>query len=164
MERFKKLFTKQFWQYTLAACIAVALYVALEHFTAFSKGFDFIWSILSPILIGIVAAYLFNPVAVFFENRVFKKIKNKKSRHMWGVIMAAVCFVLVISLLLVALIPSLAQSVSKLISNWKNYTQKVETLIETLDAFLKKHSINIDLSGIQNMVDNSMDNILSTVK
>ena len=83
---------------------------------------------------------------------------------MWGVIMAAVCFVLVISLLLVALIPSLAQSVSKLISNWKNYTQKVETLIETLDAFLKKHSINIDLSGIQNMVDNSMDNILSTVK
>jgi predicted PurR-regulated permease PerM len=164
MERIKKFFSKQFLEYTLAACIAVTLYVILEHFSVFSKGFEFIWSVLSPILIGIIVAYLFNPVAVFFETGVLKKMKNKNARHFWSVIMAAVCFILVVALLLVALVPSLAQSVSKLVSNWKNYTEKVEILIGKISDFAKSHNMNIDLSNIENMVENSMDQILTTVK
>lgn len=164
MERIKKFFSKQFFEYTAAACIAVTLYVILEHFSSLTKGFGFVWSVLSPILIGIIVAYLFNPVAVFFETKVFKKIKNKNARHLWAVIMAAVCFILVIALLLVALIPSLAQSVSKLVSNWKSYTQKVEMLIVKLSDFADKHNIKIDLSSIENLVDNSMERILLSVK
>ena len=116
MGKFKRIFSKQFIEYTAAACIAVILYVLLTNFTALNKAFAFIWSIASPIIIGIIVAYLFNPVAVFFEEKVFKKIKKKQARHLWSVIMAAVCFILVIALLLVALVPSLAQSVSKLIN------------------------------------------------
>ncbi len=164
MERIKKFFSKQFAEYTVAACIAVILYVALEHFAVLLKGFSFLWSIISPILIGIAVAYLFNPVANFFETKVFKKLKKKSSRHLWAVIMAAVCFILVVALLLVALVPSLAQSVTKLVANWKNYTQKVEALIGRLSAFAEEHNINIDLTNIENMVDNSMQQILSSVK
>ncbi|MBE6836292.1 MAG: AI-2E family transporter [Ruminococcaceae bacterium] len=164
MERIKKIFTKQFFEYTAAACIAVILYVLLCNFASLLKAFSFVWGIISPIVTGIIVAYLFNPVAIFFEEKVFKKIKKKTTRHLFGVIMAAVCFILIISLLLVALVPSLAQSVSKLIANWKTYTQKAESLIETLSVTAQKHNIKIDLSNIQNMVDNSMDQILTAVK
>ena len=164
MEKFKKIFSRQFFEYTAAACIAVALYVLLTNFSALHKGFDFIWSIVSPIIIGIVIAYLFNPVAVFFEEKILKRIKNKSARHLWAVIMAAICFVLIIALLLVALVPSLAQSVSKLIGNWKNYTEKAQALIEKAATFAQKHNIKIDLSSIENLVENSMDKIFETVK
>ena len=132
MEKIKKIFSRQFFEYTAAACIAVVLYVLLTNFSSLHKGLSFIWSIISPIVIGIIVAYLFNPVAIFFENKLFKKIKKKQTRHLWSVIMAAVCFILIVALLLVALVPSLAQSVSKLIGNWKNYTEKAETLIERI--------------------------------
>ncbi|MBO4338631.1 MAG: AI-2E family transporter [Clostridia bacterium] len=164
MEKFKKLFSRQFFEYTAAACIAVILYVLLTNFTALHKGLSFVWSIVSPVVIGIIVAYLFNPVAMFFEEKVFKKIKKKQSRHLWSVIMAAVCFILVIALLLVALVPSLAQSVSRLVANWKNYTQKADDLIEKTAAFAQSHNIKIDLSNIENLVDNSMDKIIETVK
>ncbi|MCR4563160.1 MAG: AI-2E family transporter [Clostridiales bacterium] len=164
MEKFKKLFSRQFFEYTAAACIAVILYVLLTNFTALHKGLSFVWSIVSPVVIGIIVAYLFNPVAMFFEEKVFKKIKKKQSRHLWSVIMAAVCFILVIALLLVALVPSLAQSVSRLVANWKNYTQKADDLIEKAAAFAQSHNIKIDLSNIENLVDNSMDKIIETVK
>lgn len=164
MERIKKFFSKQFFEYTAAACIAVFLYVVLEHLSVFSKFFSVIWGVLSPVIIGVIVAYLFNPVAVFFETKVFKKIKKNNTRHLWSVIMAAICFVLIVALLLVALVPSLAQSVSKLISNWNSYTQKVESIIKSLAAFAEKHNIKIDLSNIENMIDNSMERILNTVK
>ena len=78
MEKFKKLFSRQFFEYTAAACIAVILYVLLTNFTALHKGLSFVWSIVSPVVIGIIVAYLFNPVAMFFEEKVFKKIKKNR--------------------------------------------------------------------------------------
>jgi predicted PurR-regulated permease PerM len=164
MEKIKKLLSKKWIGYTAAGCICVTLYVALEHLSSVLKGFAFVWNMLLPITVGIIIAYLFNPVATFFEKKLFKKIKNAQSRHFWGAVMAAVCLILVIALLLTALVPSLASSVKKLIANWTSYTAKAENLIEKASAFASAHNINIDMTNVRNMIENSMDNILATVK
>ncbi len=164
MEKVKQWFTKPWVGYAAAACIAVILYEVLEHFSAVKGAFNTVWTFLSPVVTGLVVAYLFDPLARFFENKVLKWIKKESARHFGGVILTVVCLVLALALLLVALIPSLAKSVSTLVSNWDNYTAKLSALMDKAVAFASAHNINIDLSSVENFIENFMDKVLDIVK
>ena len=165
MKRIKSFFTKRNTGYLVTACTAVLLYEFLEHLSVFKPFFTGLWSFISPVLIGIAIAYLFDPVADdFFEKRVLKKLKKESARHTWGIILTIVCILLIIALLLVALIPSLTKSISKLISNWDIYTQKLHSLIRKGDSFASAHNINIDITSIEAYLDNFAAKIMETVK
>ena len=164
MDKVKQWFKRPWVGYAAAACIAVVLYEILEHFAQVKGAFNNALTFLSPVVTGLVVAYLFDPVARFFENKVLKKLKKENARHLWAVILTIICLVLVVVLLLVALIPSLAKSVSTLVSNWNNYTDKLSSLLEKAAEFARTHNINIDLSSIQNFIENSMSKMLNVVK
>lgn len=165
MKRIKSFFTKRNTGYIVTACVAVLLYEFLEHLSSFKPFFAGVWSFLSPVIIGIVIAYLFDPVADdFFERRVLKKMKSESARHTWGIILTIICILLIIALLLVALIPSLTKSVSKLVSNWDIYTQKLHVLIRKGASFASAHNINIDITTVEAYLDNSAAKIMETVK
>ena len=164
MDKVKQWFTKPWVGYAAAACIAVVLYEILEHFSAVKGALGSAWTFLSPVVTGLVVAYLFDPIARFFETKVLGRLKKESARHLGGVIMTVVCLVLVLVLLLVALIPSVAKSVTTLVSNWNNYTAKLSALMEKVAAFASAHNINVDLSSIENFIENSMGKLISIVK
>ena len=164
MKKFKALLERPWFAYTFAACAAVILYMMLNNYSVFSNAFSAIWKFLSPIVIGIVVAYLLNPISQFFERKVFFKMKKDSARHTASVILTAVCFVLIIGLLLIALIPSLIQSVSKLVSNFPAYTEKLEGLLLNLTGFAEKFNIGIDLSNISELIDSGMEKIMALLK
>ena len=156
MKRFKDLLSQPWAAYAFAACSAVVLYMLLSNLSIFFSWFSGLWKLLSPVVVGIIAAYLLNPVSDFFEFRVFKKLRKPGSAHLLAVIMTVICLALVLIVILVALIPSLAKSVSKLISNWDDYTRKVQELIAKGSAFAAAKNINVDLSKVSASVDNAM--------
>lgn len=156
MKRFKECLSKPWAAYTFAACSAVILFMLLSHVSLFFGWISSFLKLISPVIIGVIVAYLMNPVSDFFEFRVFRKLKKPGAAHLWSVIMTVLCLVLALAVLLVALIPSLAQSVSKLISNWDDYTRKVQELIEKVSVFAASKNINIDLSNLSSVVENSM--------
>ena len=156
MKRFKECLSKPWAAYTFAACSAVILFMLLSHVSLFFGWISSFLKLISPVIIGVIVAYLMNPVSDFFEFRVFRKLKKPGAAHLWSVIMTVLCLVLALAVLLVALIPSLAQSVSKLISNWDDYTRKVQELIEKASMFAASKNINIDLSNLSSVVENSM--------
>lgn len=156
MKRFTECLSKPWAAYTFAACSAVILFMLLSHVSLFIGWISSFLKLISPVIIGVIVAYLMNPVSDFFEFRVFRKLKKPGAAHLWSVIMTVLCLVLVLAVLLVALIPSLAQSVSKLISNWDDYTRKVQELIEKASVFAASKNINIDLSNLSSVVENSM--------
>ena len=164
LKRFKALLSRPWAAYAFAACCAVVLYMLLSHISVLSGWFSSIWKLLSPVVIGIIVAYLMNPVSDFFEFRVFKKMKKPGAAHLWAVIMTVVCLALVLIVLLVALIPSLAKSVSKLVSDWDGYTQKVQALITKVSVFAAERNINVDLSKVSDWVDNAMAELVSLLK
>ncbi|MBQ7541930.1 MAG: AI-2E family transporter [Clostridia bacterium] len=164
MKRFKDLLSRPWAAYTFAACSAVILYMLLGHLSVLMGWFASLWKLLSPVVIGIIVAYLMNPVSDFFEFRVFKKLKKPGAAHLWAVIMTVVCLILVLIILLAALIPSLAKSVSKLISNWDEYTQKAQELIVRVSAFAAGKNINVDLSRLSAAVDNAMTDLVRFLK
>ena len=164
MKRFKKMLAQPWAAYTFAACSAVLLYLLLSHFQLIGAGLGAVWKLLSPVVIGVIVAYLLNPVSEFFNRKIFKKVKKENTRHLLAVVMTVVCLVLVLAVLLVALIPSLGQSVSKLISNWDSYTEKIESLIDKLADFAAQKNISVDLSKVTDLVDNSMSELVNLMK
>ena len=164
MKKFEKMLEKPWIAYTFAACAAVVLFLLLSHLSLFFGWIAAVWKLLSPVAIGIVVAYLLNPISDFFEFKVLKKMKNKSAAHHWSVVLTVICFVLFLTVVLIALIPSLVQSVSKLISNWEDYTDKAQALIEKAAVFAAEKNINVDLSAVSSFVDNSMSNLMEFLK
>lgn len=164
MKRFKVFLSRPWAAYAFAACVAVILYMLLSHIPLIMGWFSSLWKLISPVVIGIIVAYLMNPVSDFFEYRVFKKLKKPGAAHLWAVIMTVTCLVLVLIVILVALIPSLAKSVSKLVSNWDDYTNKVQTLIIKVSDFAAAKNINVDLSNLSATVDNAMAELVAWLK
>lgn len=165
MNKLKSIFTKKQAGYALTACIAVVLYEFLEHFEAMKPFLLSVKAFLSPIIIGIAIAYLFDPLADdVFERKLLKNMKNESARHTWGVILTIVCMVLILVLLLVALIPSVAKSISKLVSNWDEYNLKLHAIIGKIAAFAGAHNIKIDMSPVEGYLDNLAGKIMEIVK
>lgn len=161
MKKIRELLKKPWAAYTCATCAAVLLFVILSNLGKIGAVLGWIWNLLTPVVIGAVTAYLFNPVSDFFEKTIFKRIKKESTRHVFGVVMAIICLVLVLVILLVALVPSLAQSISKLIKNWDSYKLKLDHVVKIVSAFLVKHGIKFQIADI---VDNLMDKAISVIK
>ncbi len=164
MERLKNWFKKPWVGYACAGCIVVLLYELLEHAASVKAGIGAVWTFLSPIVIGVVVAYLFDPVSEFFKRKVLYKVKKDSARHIWGVLLTIICIVLILALLLVALVPSLVKSISKLIANWDSYADKLSQILNWADDFAKKHNINVDLSNVHNLIDNAVEKLFNVVK
>ena len=164
MKKIKDLLNRPWAAYTFALCTAVVLYMVLSHIAVLGGVFKSFLSLISPILIGAVVAYLFSPVADFFYKKVFSKVKKENTRYACSVILTVVCVVLLLALLLVALIPSLVQSVSKLVSNWSDYTAKLETVIEKVSAFAVAHNLELDLDNITEYLDTAMEKGVDLLK
>lgn len=163
MKKFKVSLEKPWVAYTFAACCAVLLYVVLSHFSAVWNMTKLVFSTLSPVIIGLIVAYLLSPVSRFFEKKAFYKIKKDSARHTAGVIATLVCFVLALALLLVALIPSLVQSISKLATNWPVYQEKMDAIILSLSEFAQSKGIAFSFTSLSGLLDEYMDNIMTLI-
>lgn len=106
---------------TFVCCIL--FFFCVLRFQGFTKGWSKFFRAGQPIIIGLVLAYLLNPIAKFLENHLihfFEKhnqdmAKAKKASRALG-IGGAIIFLIVILVLLVALIvPSVISSVSGLV-------------------------------------------------
>lgn len=161
MKSFKDYFDKRFVSYALVACIAILFYAIVTNLGTVKDSLDCFFKLISPVIIGAVFAYLFNPVAVFFEKKLFEKVKSNSSRRSLSIALTVICFILVVGLLLVALIPSLAKSVATLISKWSVYTAKVHGLINKFSVFAESRGLNIDTQFVTEFLNNWTDKLIA---
>lgn len=164
MKKFKSYLAKPWFAYTFSLCVAVLFFVFISNLPSVAHALKAALVFLTPIIIGIIAAYLLNPVSNFFENKLFKKMKTDSGRHTAGVILTLVFMVLVLALILVALIPSLVQSISKLITNWDSYMLKLDGLFVKVEELLKKIGINLSVTNISSLVNGLLEKLIDFVK
>lgn len=164
MKHFKNQLDRPWAAYTFAACAAVLLFLFLSNIKVFLDGLNTVLKWLSPVFTGIVVAYLFDPVSEFFERHLFRKLSKERSRQFWGVMVTLLCVVGLLALLLLALIPSLVQSISKLVANWGDYTGKLKDLVTKVSVFLTEHHIAVDLSNVESLLDEGLQKLVALVK
>ncbi|WP_026654402.1 MULTISPECIES: AI-2E family transporter [Butyrivibrio] len=145
---------KKWVSYTIATCSAVVLYMILSNFPSIVKGINSFFSFLRPVILGIVIAYIFNPVALMFERGLFKKIKKESRRWKLSVAFTIFFIVLAVVLLFVALVPQLIDSVSKLISSIGEYVDPSNNFLKDLENNKIVQLIGIDLTALESFEKN----------
>lgn len=118
----------------LSACIILFFFV--YRFQGFKDVWNKIFTALQPIIIGLVLAYLVNPVKRKTEQLLYKALKKKqddqkakKASRILAVTISVLLLIIVIALILAAIIPSVIASASGLITTLPDY---VATSIERI--------------------------------
>ncbi len=161
MKKLKELLEKKWFAYTFAASFAVILYVMLTHFEGIGSFFAAFKNVVSPVICGIIMAYLMNPLANFFERRWYGKIKKEKSRHSFAVVTTVLIVIAAIVLLFVALVPSMADSITVLVSNAPSYLDNLEEYFDKISGNLSK--LGIDASNIEKKLEDSLFGFFETI-
>ena len=160
----------------------VLLIVAILKFDAIASVFGTLMSVLSPVIWGLIIAFLMNPIMVNTE-KLFKKKKEGSSGKLmraFSVTIASLVFLGIVVGLLVIVVPELVESIKNLfnnmgdlrnkLENWikntfSNYPSLVETATEKIDAFTKDASVIFE--KIQPMMDDLVSgawDVLSFIK
>ncbi|MBO4928354.1 MAG: AI-2E family transporter [Clostridiales bacterium] len=143
MSRLKKALRNRWGAYSLAAISGVVAYLTLTHLSAVLAWLSHVAQIVSPIIIGVIIAYLIDLVVVFFENKVFKKISRPRFRYVLSVVVSIFLVLLALGLFFWLVLPEMLASITHFISNAQNYTSIVEENLDKLDQYAAGYNIQL---------------------
>lgn len=107
-----------------------------------------IFSVLTPVFIGLALAYIFNPLLRLYEYKVFKKLKNKNFIRGISITLTFITAFLILTAFLWLLIPQVISSSKDLIANYDNYVNSTVNLINsTLSRIITKDHLTEYISA-----------------
>lgn len=133
MKFWKKCKEQPWFSYSVAICIGILFYTLITHISVITDFISGVWTIIKPLLYGLIIAYLIDPIARFYQNKPFKKIKNKKIARNISVILADITVIVVIALLSVAIFPQLIKSIVNMV---ELVTKEIKSLESGSGSFL----------------------------
>ena len=154
-----KLSEKKWYNGAVVACIGVAFYVLLTNLSTVLAAVNYFLSSFNAIVLGAIFAYLLNPIAKFYETKLFGKMKAVKSRWGLSVALSLITALLVLTLLMGMLIPQLVQSISLFAENFDNYATQLITMIKGSPL-----ETMIDADKLQLLSENAMTTISNFVR
>ena len=149
---------------TIAVYVALVLLVASFIVFFFLNNNDFggyikkFFSALSPLIYGVIIAYLLNPIVVFFDTKVFSFLNKKGKRRLRrGLSVAAtmIIFLLFISLLISALAPQLISSISELQSKFNGYVESAKKWLGQIGS--SAPALGDIVSSLNSYIDKFLD-------
>lgn len=154
-------------------CAVAIFFIVFANSDSISGFFEGVTRVLTPIIIGLVLAYIIDPVAKFFETKVFVKIKKENLRRTLSAVIALILMLALLIVFIGTLIPSLISSISMLIDNADTYYATIEKAVNQINSL--GFGLHIDLSAIEASVRNwlgdfvnnlsqNLSSILSTTK
>ncbi|MBE5843507.1 MAG: AI-2E family transporter [Butyrivibrio sp.] len=147
----KNWFNRNWFPYTVATCSAVILYLLLSHINILFDALGVLFKYFTPVITGIIIAYLLSPLVGFYEKELFKRTKNTTLKRTLSVILAVATVILVIALLIIALIPQIVDSTTSFISNIDSYATSLEAMLNSLS--LQAGNFHLDISGITSKIN-----------
>lgn len=157
-------------------CCCILFFFMIYRYNGFTDFWKSLAHILQPIIIGLVLAYLLNPVMKFIEQYLLKwlmpRMKNKKQAKKTSravAIAGALLFLVgLIVLLIAAVVPAIAKSIQNMSMA---FPSEVNNLLDWIDEFSKGDSKMAEMvsEGIetasvmfQNFVDNELLPLIQT--
>ncbi|MCI5620250.1 MAG: AI-2E family transporter [Lachnospiraceae bacterium] len=144
----------------LTFCACLAVFIAFYRYQGMLAAFGNLMHVLQPIIIGLVLAYLLNPVMMFVEKGVLKLLdgrlgsrrKEKKVARVIGTFGAVVFLVLIIGLLIEMMLPQLIESISGMLVTLPS---QVNSFIDWINGYIKSdNSMAADLEEMLRNVTN----------
>ena len=137
---------KRWAAYSIATCSAVLLYVLLGNLPSIVRGFSAFLSYISPVLMGVIIAYVLDPVAKVYQRYLFRWIKSPRRARILSCVVAILSVTIFLIVLMVALVPQIVSSIATLVGNVGNYAASARNLLGELEHFAAEH--NVDISSV----------------
>ena len=153
------------------AVIALLFVIVINNETI-STWINRVLAVLSPVIIGGAIAYLINPFVLFFDTKLFKRIKKVKVRRAFSMLCTYIILILIITIILLIIVPQIIGGFNDFTSNLTSYTDKVITITNKLIYKFNTSQDYGNLSNYINMVDlqkivsnlfNTSTNLFSTI-
>lgn len=152
----KDLRAKSWFPMAAALCIGAACFAILTNLGSVFKTIRTVLSYFSPVVPGCLIAYLINPLAKLYRNRLFFWIRSPKLRTSVSNILAIVTVIAFIVLCLLVILPQLVDSVVTFADNLEGY-------MASLERMLDKFGLSDRLGLASNDFDTTLDKIAGTV-
>lgn len=146
----------------LVILASIIAYVVLNNLPGFFSVISGFFAIVAPILIGVLFAYLLNPLVKMFEQVVVtsmvekskKPERTKKLGRALAILFALVIGGIILYGLFYMVLPQLYETVASLVNSLPFYFEKAKTWI--LDLLKNNESLQ---ESVQNLLDNLYDNV-----
>ena len=122
-------------------CSLLMLILVISKYDVISSTISSVFSILSPIIIGLAIAFLLNPILKFIEKRIIFKIKKKLWLRVVGITLTYLFFFGVLVGFAMLIIPRITQSLSDLIGQLDVYEKNTVDTINKILSFLSERGI-----------------------
>lgn len=135
----KKFRDRPWYSLTVSICLGVILFVALIRINSIFNGIGTFLGFFSTVFLGAVIAYIINPLAVLYSNKLFKKIKNESVQAALGIILAYITVIVFLVFFVLSVVPQLIASVTLFAKNLNGYARSLQRAIDnfgvTQDVF-----------------------------
>ena len=154
----KRLFDSKVGQLALVGFLviaaSIAFYFFMFHISSIFNAIKKIFSILTPFIIGLVLAYIMNPLVKLFEKNLFKGVKRNNYRRNLSILCSVVIILGALIGLMAVVVPQLLYSVQSLAINASSYANNLE---KTVTGWLSKspdlyNTISPHIDGIKNQI------------
>lgn len=154
--------------YISATVLALLLFAVAVHEQLITV-LKYILSILSPLIIGLVIAYLCDPIMEFFEYRIFRRLHNGSLKRGVSLFLTVITAFGILAIVAVMMIPQLITSITELFDHSEDY---LNSLLSWLHAHLERLTANlpvnvVDISDVNKLMElieeafGSVENALS---
>ena len=129
----------------LVLLAVVFVIIKRESFTAF---IDLVMRVLRPVIIGLVVAYLCNPIFRMFERKAFAWIHHFTLRRSLSLLCTYIVLALIFVILLMLIIPQLLASILDFLNN---YEELLATAMNNINDIVDKlnHAMNLEIGHIK---------------
>lgn len=150
---------------TISICICITFNEVIKQWHAMFAWIGKLFSAMTPIIIGIVIAYLLNPIMIylrrFFAFAVSKIFKEKttydkayKKTKVPALVVTVLAFLGLLTLFLYLVIPSLYTSITDLVTQTPTYLDSLQTWVEKM--FAKNEFLEEKLSSAIDYLENNV--------
>ncbi len=154
----KKLFDSKVAQLALVGFLviaaSIAFYFLLFHLQTIANAIKKLFSIMTPLIIGLVLAYIMNPFVKLFEKSLFKGIKKYNIRRNLSIFCSVILILGAIAALMAVVIPQFLYSAQSLVINASSYANNLEN---TIMSWVGKNP------ELYNMISPHVDNIKNSI-
>ncbi len=151
------------WHVIAIGVIGIFLVLTLSNLNAILSPVRQLTSILAPITVGLVLAYILNFFLRFFEYKLFRNVKKRSVNRALSMITSYVVLLLVIAGILFLIIPAVVESFSELQTKGTTF---ITDLINSINSILAKLPFTppegLDMSLNLQKLLNYAFNLLST--
>ncbi len=164
--KFNRYFKDNKWTpYAIAGCVVVLFYLLASHVNYLFIGIGLFLGYISPVITGIIMAYVLNPLVKLVENRMLSRMTNRPTaRRIVAVWITISGVVVLLVILLVMLIPQLAKSIATFFSNFDSYANSLQALLNAFSSEAEDGLLSFDISSITRVIDSLIDKLSDYVQ